>query len=177
MVDKDYIFNIPRTHIEALLMDIYVNSRDVWNITVQEIGEFLQAYSKHFEHKGNLEERHAQRGHLIEEMVHVLICLGMIADQEGLTQTEIEDQIRKKAINGVKYPFDIAKHAPLDLVIKDLLNCAAERTPGRINPDHSCRQCKTGEFGKPTVTCRPLLEDALYYLQQAYGKTEGPDQK
>lgn len=177
MIDKDYIFNVPKAHVQALLTTVYINDKDVWNITVQEIGEFLQAYSKHSDREGTLEEFRVRREHLLEEMTHVLICFGMIACQEGFTQKEIDNQVKKKAIDGVKYPFDVTEHAPLDLVIKDLLNCAAERTPGKINPDHNCLQCKTGKFAKPTMTCKPLLEDALYYLQQAYGKTEGSAQK
>lgn len=177
MIDKDYIFNIPKAHIQALVTEKYVNGADVWNATVQEIGEFLQAYSKHFTHKGSLDDLRSQREHLIEEMTHVLVCFGMIACQEGLTQKEIDDQIRKKAFDGVKYPFDISKHAPLDQVISDLINCSSERIPGKLNQDHSCLNCKTGEDSHPTMTCTSLLNDALYYLQQAYEKTESPDQK
>lgn len=177
MIDKDYIFNVPKAHIQALVAGMYISDADVWNVTVQEIGEFLQAYSKHSAHKGSLDELRAQREHLIEEMTHVLVCFGMIACQEGLTQKEIDDQIRNKAIDVVKYPFNISTHAPLDQVVKDLINCSSERTPGKLNQDHSCLNCKTGEESLPTMTCRSLLNDALYYLQQAYGKTESPDQK
>lgn len=177
MIDKDYIFNIPKAHVQALVTGVYISDTDVWNVTVQEIGEFLQAYSKNSTHKGSLDELRVQREHLIEEMTHVLVCFGMIACQEGLTQKELDDQIRKKAIDGVKYPFDISTHAPLDQVVKDLINCSSERTPGKLNPDHSCLNCKTGEEFSPTMTCRSLLNNALYYIQQAYGKTESSDQK
>lgn len=177
MLDKDYIFNIPKVHVQSLLSDLYVSEKDVWNITVQEIGEFLQAYSKHSAHEGSLDDLCAQREHLIEELTHVLVCFGMIACQEGLTQSEINDQVRKKAIDRVKYPFDVQKHAPLDQVIKDLINCSSERTMGKIDPERSCLNCEIGESADPTLTCKPLLCDALYYIQQAYGKADKPDQK
>lgn len=184
MPDKDYIFNIPKAHVEVLAADAYASDKDVWNITVQEIGEFLQAYSKYSLRKGflrkgsaNLAELRTQREHFVEEMTHVLVCFGIIAHQERVAQKEIDAQIKKKAIDGVKYPFDVNEHAPIDQVIKDLKNCSFERTAGQLNPTYSCLNCKTGEFSDPTMTCRALLNDALYYIQQAYEKTEGPDQK
>lgn len=177
MVDKDYIFNIPKVHVQAAEEDIYVNGRDLWNVTVQEIGEFLQVYSKYTMFYGNLIERQKRRDHFVEEMVHILVCFGAIALREGISQKEIDSQIQRKAFEGVKYPFDVRKPAPLDQVLKDLKNCSFERTLGQIDSENSCLNCKTGEFGDVTMTCKPLLEDALYYLQQAYGKAEGPDQK
>lgn len=177
MLDKDYIFNVPAEHVRALQRDVYPNPSNVWALSIEEIGEFLQAYAKYVSHRGNVEDYQQQREQLIEEMTHVLVCFGMIAFQEGITQDEIDDQIRKKALDGVKYPFEICKHASVYQVLRDLKNCSTERIPGQIDLENSCFKCETGEFGETTMTCRPLLKDALYYLQQAYGKTEGPEQK
>lgn len=176
MADKDYIFNIPKNHVHALMQSVYTTELDVYKLTIQEIGEFLQAFSKQ-KALPTLEEEKEYREHLVEEMTHVLVCLGMVAISNGVTQNEIDDQIRKKAINGIKYPFDVNEHAPIDQVIKDLKNCSFERTAGQLNPTYSCLNCKTGELSDPTMTCRALLNDALHYLQQAYSKTEGLDQK
>lgn len=177
MVDKDYIFNVPVEHVYALLREVYRTPTKVWVNSIEEVGEFLQACAQYVSHRGNEEDYQRQREQLVEAMTHVLICFGMIAHQEGVTQEEIDNQIRKNAIDGVKYPFDVCEHAPLDQVVRDLKNCSTPRTFGQIDSENSCFNCKTGESGDVTMTCKPLLEDALYYLQQAYGKAEGPDQK
>lgn len=177
MVNEDYIFNIPRVHIMALEASVFKNASDVWSKTVEEIGEFLQAYSKYSDvptTKIVLDDPCSKREHLIEEMTHVLVCFGMIAIREGISQEEINEQVQKKALDGVKYPFDVSKHIPIDQVMKDLKNCSITRNPGQIDLENNCFTCKTGNFRNVTVTCQSLLEDALYYLQQAYGKTEGP---
>lgn len=177
MRDKNYIFDVPEEHVRALLQDVYRTPTNVWANSIEEIGEFLQAYAKYVLHRGDVKDYQQQREQLVEAMTHVLICFGMIAHQEGVTQEEIDNQIRKNAIDGVKYPFDVREHASLDQVVRDLKNCSTPRTLGQIDPENSCFNCKTGEVGDITMTCKPLLEDALYYIQQAYGKTEGSDSK
>lgn len=177
MLGKDYIFNVPEEHVRALLQDVYRTPTKVWANSIEEIGEFLQAYAKYVLHRGDVEDYRQQREQLVEAMTHVLICFGMIAHQEGVTQEEIDNQIRKNALDGVKYPFAITEHTPIEQLLKDLKNCSTTRIFGQIDLENSCLSCKAGELGDVTMTCKPLLEDALYYLQQAYEKTEGPDQK
>lgn len=177
MIDKDYIFNVPKEHVCALLRGVYTTKKQQYALVVQEIGEFLQAYSKYSMCEGPLENLRAQREHLIEEMTHVLVCLGMIAMSEGVLQSEIDAQIQKKALDGVKYPFDINKHAPIDQVVLDLERCAKDRSFGKTSIEESCLSCQTGQDGDATLTCRPLLRDALYYLKKAYAKSESSDHK
>lgn len=177
MIDKNYIFNVPVEHVRALLREVYRTPTKVWVNSIEEIGEFLQAYAQYVSHRGNEEDYLQQRENIVEALTNVLVCFGMIACQEGITQEEINKQIQKKALDGVEYPFDVREHAPLDQVLRDLKNCSTTRTLGQINPENSCFNCKTGELGNVTMTCQPLLEDALYYLQQVCGEAEGSDHK
>lgn len=177
MIDKDYIFNVPKGHVCALLREVYTTEKQQYALVVQELGEFLQAYSKYSTREGPLENHLGEREHLIEEMTHVLVCLGMIAMSEGVLQSEIDAQIQKKALDGVIYPFDVNRHAPIDQVVSDLERCAKDRSFGKTPIEESCLSCQTGQDGDATLTCRPLLRDALYYLKIAYAKPENPDHK
>lgn len=179
-MDKDYIFNVPIVHVAKLCESVYPSASERSSLMVQEIGEFLQAYSKYqlvrdFHAKSfpmtfaTLDE---SRTHLVEEMTHVLVCLGMLAVEEGITQDEIDDAIRRKAIAGVNYPFDVSAHDSLENVISSLRICATERTGDDARNGQTCFECPDGDTRDCTITCRKLLKDALYYLEESNSKAD-----
>lgn len=112
-MDNQYIFNIPKNHITALIHTVYPDQEERNSLMNQECGEFLQAFSKYTlvrsgNKKATLEQFSETRAKLVEEMTHVLVCFGMLAYEQNITQDEIDAKIREKAIKGVEYPFDIA---------------------------------------------------------------------
>lgn len=176
-MDKDYIFDIPRAHVEKLVNDVYNFSSERQSLMVQEIGEFLQALSKYqlvrnFNASAvpmTLESLEKTRDHLIEEMTHVLVCFGMLAYVEGITQEEIHAKVKEKKIDGVNYPDDEEirkKHVSLEDLLKGLTRCETPRSTDRLNPDISCKTCVFKESDDCTIVCRPMLQEAIYYLKK-----------
>lgn len=174
-MDDRYIFNIPKNHISALLHTVYPNRDERHSLVNQECGEFLQAFSKYTLVRSSpahtLSEFKETREKLVEEMTHVLVCFGMLAFEQNITQDEINAKIREKAIDGVEYPFEVApekKHVSLEDLLKGLDICNRPRTSllsGTL--DHPCHDCAFAESTDYTVICRPMIEEALYYLKKA----------
>lgn len=173
-MDDQYIFNIPKNHISALLHKVYPNRDERHSIVNQECGEFLQAFSKYTLLRSNpahtLSEFKETREKLVEEMTHVLVCFGMLAFEQNITQEEINAKIREKAIEGVKYPFDVEtgkKHVSLEDLLKGLELCKRPIYLSFSETQHySCHNCTFKESDDYTVICRPMIEEALYYLKK-----------
>lgn len=174
-MDDTYIFNIPRNHISALLHTVYPNRDERHSIVNQECGEFLQAFSKYTLVRNSpthtLSEFKETREKLVEEMTHVLVCFGMLAFEQNITQDEINAKIREKAIDGVEYPFEVMaekEHVSLEDLLKGLEICKQPR--GSLLSDTldvRCHDCVCAECNDYTVICRPMIEEALYYLKKA----------
>lgn len=173
-MDEQYIFNIPKNHISALLHTVYPNCDERHSLVNQECGEFLQAFSKYTLVRNRsthtLSEFKETREKLVEEMTHVLVCFGMLAFEQNITQDEIDAKIREKAIKGVEYPFDITpekKHVSIEALLKGLERCRAPRySIFHTDPETSCNGCTFKDSNDYTVICRPMIEEALYYLNK-----------
>lgn len=176
-MDKDYIFDIPRVHIEKLVNGVYKFSSERQSLMVQEIGEFLQALSKYqlvrsFQVSSvprTLESLKKTRDHLIEEMAHVLVCFGMLAYEEGITQEEIYAKVKEKKLDGVKYPDDEEtsnKHIFLEDLLQGLVTCKTPRSMNPSDANSSCKTCAFKESDDYTIVCRPMLQEAIYYLKK-----------
>lgn len=181
-MDDKYIFNIPKNHISALLHRVYPNHDERHSLVNQECGEFLQAFSKYTLVRSNptahgISEYRETREKLVEEMTHVLVCFGMLAFEQNITQGEIDAKIREKAIDGVEYPFDVAskKHVSIEDLLKSLENCQTPRDIFRSSSEdseHGCSVCTFTDSADYTIACRPMIEEALYYLKKSYEATD-----
>lgn len=172
----NYIFNVPSAHIDELRAKVYPSFNECATVCYQEIGEFLQALGKYqlTSKTSAIEERHSMRLHIVEKMTHVLVCLAMIARSFGVTQDEIDTQIEKKALPGVNYPFSAEKHhMSLEDLFKALNHCVPKRKSGQQDPDHSCTTCTMSDGVEMTITCRPMIQEALYYLEQCEEYRQG----
>lgn len=168
----DYIFNVPSVHIDELRAKVYPSFNECTTVCYQEIGDFLQALGKYqlLSKSSPIDERHDMRLHIIEEMTHVLVCLAMIARSFGVTQDEVDAQIDKKALPGIKYPFSIEKqHISIEDLLKGLNHCVHERSADQKDSEYDCNRCIFGDEIDFTLTCRPMISEALYYLKQ-YGE-------
>lgn len=172
-MDDQYIFNIPRNHISALLHTVYPDQAERNSLVNQECGEFLQAFSKYTlcrsGKRATLTELRATRDKLIEEMTHVLVCFGMLAYEQNITQDEINAKIREKAIAGVLYPFEEdKKHISIEDLLKGLDICQTDRALFPVDPEHTCRACVFKDSNDYTLICRSMIQEALYYLKKSY---------
>lgn len=174
-MDDQYIFNIPRNHISALLRTVYPDQAERNSLVNQECGEFLQAFSKYtlcrLGKRATLTELGKTRDKLIEEMTHVLVCFGMLAYEQNITQKEINAKVMEKKIDGVIYPFEIhseKKHISIEDLLKGLEICQTNRALFQTDPEHNCSICAFKDSDNVTIACRPMIQEALYYLKKSY---------
>ena len=102
----NYIFNIPEEHVDRVLEE-YDSHIDRLQICQEECSELIKAISKHIRTMKWADDsvRAPVREQIVEEMTHVAICLAMLKKIFSVDQSEINDEVLKKAYTGEKYLF------------------------------------------------------------------------
>lgn len=108
---EEYVFHIPKQHIDNLVNIRYPSSSLQRTIIQEECAELIQVvskYSRWVEEPYHSDKTSIEiRNQIAEELTHVAICLGMLQYYFGIRQDEIDAEVKRKAL---KEHFDLSKY-------------------------------------------------------------------